>query len=145
MFLAALEDDVRVVDEQDGWCVALRGLEHRIDLLVETVFAGDQRSIDHKELALQPVGQGRSNRRLACARRSGQKDAAFGLQVQLGRQGLVLERQDDMGLQALNHLLDALQIPQIDRLHLGQVHVAHQVLRAQILDEAPRVQTGDPA
>jgi hypothetical protein len=97
------------------------------DAPVEITRSGDERSIDQKELASQAMRQGTPNGGLSSPRGSGKKDSPLGLEVELGGQSVVLKRKYDVRFEAL---------------HLGQVNVAHQADRLQIVDERAGVQTG---
>ncbi len=76
-----------------------------------------------------------AHRRLAGAGRPVQQYAAFGAQAKPIRQLVILERQDDVDLEAAQHVVHAFQIFQVHLLHFPQVHIAGQALRAEILDE----------
>ena len=53
-------------------------------------------------------------------------------------QFVVLQRQDDVGFQAANDVVGALEVAQLDGLHFFEVHVAGQTVGPQILDELGR-------
>ncbi len=52
----------------------------------------------------------------------------------------MLERQQHVGLEVAQHVVHALEVVQLDFLHLAQVDVADQLGRAQVLEEAVRVE-----
>src|SRR5215470_2106334 len=59
------EKRVGIVQEDDGRSVLLSGFENMVHAFVEIVRAGNEGSVDQKEFALQPMGQGTADRGLA--------------------------------------------------------------------------------
>jgi hypothetical protein len=135
-----LEEHVAVVDEQDRGGVLLGALEEVLDALEEVAGAGDEGAVEQEELALEAVGQRPADGGLAGAGRPGQEDAALGLQTQLASDLVVLQRHDDVGLQAADDVVHAAQVVQADRLDLLQVHVAEEAVGAEVGDEAVGVE-----
>ena len=110
MLLPALENDIAVVDENDAGR-ALCGKAEGIDqLVIEVTRAGNGRAIEQKELALEAVGQRAADGRLTGAGRSRQQHAALGAQGQLFGQRVVFQRRDDVGLQAVDQVVEPAQV-----------------------------------
>jgi len=95
--------------------VPFRGAEDLLDLVLKVPLARDHGAIDQKELTLQSMRQRPADRGLAGAGRSGQQDAALGLQSQLGAQRVVLEGQRDLGFQLADDAVDTLRSVQETR------------------------------
>src|SRR5204863_1238293 len=81
--VAALEDDVGVVDEDDRRRVLPRRFEDAVNLLMKDGRPTHDGAVDEEELALEPMREGATDRRLASSRRTGEQHAALGLEVQL--------------------------------------------------------------
>ena len=80
------------------------------------------------------MGQRAADGRLAGAGRAGQQHAALGAQGQLLGQRVVLQRRDDVRLQAVDQVVEPAEIFQRDSLHLFQIDVAGEVVAAQDVD-----------
>ena len=79
---AVLEDQVRVIDEDDGRSVSLCALKNIAERIVKVAGIRDNGSIDQEELSLQSMGQCAADGGLAGARRSGPQNSAPGSTVQ---------------------------------------------------------------
>ena len=91
-------------------------------------------------MLFEAPGERPADRRLAGSRRTGEQHAALRLQPELLRHLGMLERHDDVRIERLEHVIDALQVLQLNSLDLGDVDVARHVVLAQVLDEAVGVQ-----
>jgi hypothetical protein len=72
------------------------------------------------------------DRRLACARRSGEQHAVLRLQLQLRRERIVFEGESDLCFQLANYAIDALPV---HLLALIERYVAGELPRSQVFDE----------
>ena len=109
MFLAVLEDDVAVVDEDDGRRVLLRPFEDLMDALVEVPRPADERPVDQEELATQAVGECPADGGFSGSGWARDQDTALGFDLELVREHVVLERQDDVRLERSHDVVDATQ------------------------------------
>ena len=64
----------------------------------------------------------------------------FGFQAQFGGQLVVLQGDHDVGFQAADHVLHALQVAQVDGLDLAQVNIAEEPIGTQVVDEPAGVE-----
>src|SRR4029453_5664047 len=103
--VAALEDDVAVVDEDDAGRVLFGGLEDAVHTWEEVWCPADDRPIEQEELALETTGERPADGGLARSWRAGEKDAALRLQPELLGHFGILERHDDVGLEGLEQIV----------------------------------------
>src|SRR4051794_33822247 len=97
---------------------------------------------DEEELALEPVRERSPDRRLPRARWTREQDPTLRLEVELFGRLRVLEREHDVCLERLEDVVEALEIAQIDLLHLLQIDIARHVMLSQIGDESFRIERG---
>src|SRR5579883_3605659 len=122
--IPGFEDDIRIVDEDDGGSVFLGSLKHLFDFIEKTAACCVHRSVDQKEFSLKPVRQCSADRRFACSWRAGQQNAALRLEIELKSAGLVFKRQRYFCLQLFDDLLHSLQIAPGYRLDFFQIDIA---------------------
>jgi len=78
--------------------------------MIEVRRTGDEGPVDQEELALETMRKRPSDGRFPGSRRPGKQNSALWLQIELGGQRVVLQRQRDVRLEALNHVVEALQV-----------------------------------
>src|SRR5437867_13251668 len=98
--------------------------------MIEIRRAADDGAVDEKELAFQSARERTTDRGLPRSGWTGEQHAALRLEIELLRDLRVLERENDVGLERLEHVVESLEIFQLDRLHLAEVDVARHVVLA---------------
>src|SRR4051794_40220799 len=133
--ILSLEDHITVVDEDHGRSVAHGRFEDVMQLRIEMRCSGDDGSVDEKKLPTQTMRERATDGGLARSWRSGEQNAALWLERQLCCKLAVLEGKNDVCLERTQHVIQALQVLELDRLNFAQIDVAHELRATQILDE----------
>ena len=79
--------------------------------------------------------QGAAHGCLAGAGRTVEQNAAFGAQTKTIGEFIVLERQDDIDLEAAQHVVHPFQVLQVHLLDFSKVHIAGEALGAEVFDK----------
>ena len=106
-----------------------------VDAIVKTLCARDESSVDQEELAFEAMSERAAHGRLAGAGRTVKQNAAFGAQTKTIGEFIVLERQDDIDLEAAQHVVHPFQVLQVHLLDFSKVHVAGEALGAEVFNE----------